>query len=478
MRPGRYAVQAGNKVRRRALLGGALGASLALPWLEVTSDLRRAVAQPLPSPKRFLTFFVPGGCFESVFWPARNSETDFTLSAILEPLAPFKNQMLVLDGIEVKTMAEGFGHPHARGMTGLLTGVSLPEGPYDFFIGGPASFPNSTSLDHVIGNHIGASNKFKTLEFGVLWPTYDNGALPTNILSYSAPGQPAPPMADPYQAFLRLFSDFAGTPAEVAAAERRTRMTRMVLNATNQEFAAIRPLVGAIDQQRLDEHLSRLHELKSRLDLNGAAASATCHAPEPALTAADGVGGYDTGAPVGELGNGGLDQSLSARIPVIGKQMMDMLVLSFACDLTRSATLTWTDAASRAYFPWLGLPQNHHYYQHQGSVEGHSAILTWYMQQLAYLLGQLAATPEGDHTLLDSTVVLFGSEISVPTNHGRHRVPRMLFGGGKTFRMGRHLTFDNASHNDLLVSIQNAFGIESAQFGEPKFTTGPLTGLV
>ncbi len=478
MRPGRYAVQAGKKIRRRALLGGALGASLALPWLEVTSDLRRAVAQPLLAPKRFLTFFVPGGCFESVFWPTRSSETDFTLSSILGPLAPFKDQMLVLDGIEVKTMAEGFGHPHARGMTGLLTGVSLPEGPYDFFIGGPASFPNSTSLDHVIGNHIGAENKFKTLEFGVLWPTYDNGALPTNIISYSAPGQPAPPMADPYQAFLRLFGDFGGTPEQVAAAERRSRRTRMVLDATNQEFAAVRPLVGMTDQQRLDEHLQRLQELRARLDLSGGATSATCHEPQPALTEADGVGGYDTGAPVGELGNGGLDQSLSARIPAIGKQMMDMLVLSFACDLTRSATLAWTDAASRAYFPWLGLPQNHHYYQHQGAVEGHSAILTWYMQQLAYLLGQLAATPEGDHSLLDSTVVLFGSEISVPTNHGRNRVPRMLFGGGDTFRLGRHLTFDNASHNDLLVSIQNAFGIESPQFGDPKYTTGPLTGLI
>ena len=176
---------------------------------------------------------------------------------VLQPLAPFRNQMLILDGSEVKTMAEGFGHPHARGMTGLLTGVSLPRGAYDFFIGGPAGFPNSTSLDHVIGKRIGADRKFKTLEFGVLCPTYQNGALTTNIISYSGPGQPAPPMADPYQAFMRVFSGLGDTPQESVTSRLRARKTRLVLEATAREFASIRPLVGASDRIRLDEHLRR-----------------------------------------------------------------------------------------------------------------------------------------------------------------------------------------------------------------------------
>src|SRR5216684_6807032 len=103
MRLGSFAVRAGKQIRRRALLGGALGASLALPWLEVTSELKRANAQPVP-PKRFLVFFVPGGCFEADFWPARTSDTDFTLTSILQPLSTFKNQMLILDGIDVPTM--------------------------------------------------------------------------------------------------------------------------------------------------------------------------------------------------------------------------------------------------------------------------------------------------------------------------------------------------------------------------------------
>jgi hypothetical protein len=475
MKLGTYAVRTGNRIRRRALLGGALGASLALPWLEVTSDLARAAA--VTPPKRFLVFFVPGGVFDDLFWPTTTSETDFTLSSILQPLAPFKKQMLVLDGIEVKTMADGYGHPHARGMTGLLTGVSLPQGPYDFFIGGPAGFPNSTSLDHVIGDRISSTNKFKTLEFGVLWPTYENGALPTNIISYSGPGQPAPPMADPYEAFMRLFSDLGGAGQNAAAAQLKNRKTRIVLDATAQEFAAIRPLVGAADQRRLDEHLQRFREIERSLDASVVTTSASCHKPDPSPTVADRVG-YDTGGAVSELGNGGLDLGVSARIPTIGKQMMDMLVLSFACDLSRVASLAWTDAASRAYFPWLGLSQNHHYYQHFPGQAEHGKILNWYMQQLAYLLGQLASIPEGDHTLLDSTLVYFGSEIGYPQTHGRTRVPRILFGGGSTFRMGRVLKVANASHNDLLVSLQNAFGIDSGQFGDPKYTTGPLNGLV
>ena len=247
---------------------------------EVTSELKRANAQTVP-PKRFLTFFVPGGCFENDFWPVRTSDTDFTLSSILQPLAPFKNQMLILDGIDVPTMAEGFGHPHARGMAALLTGVSLPKGPYDFFIGGPAGFPDSTSLDHVVGNRIGVDNKYKTLEFGVFWPTYQNGALPTNIISYSGPGQPAPPMADPYEAYLRLFSDVGATTEQAAATQLRNRKTRMVLDATAKEFGAIRPLVGVTDQQRLDEHLQRLQEIGRSLDVTGSPLSATCHKPTP-----------------------------------------------------------------------------------------------------------------------------------------------------------------------------------------------------
>ncbi len=477
MKPGRYAIRTASKIRRRALLGGALGASLALPWLEVMGDLKRASAQALVEPKRFVTFFVPGGYYDGFFWPEGDSETDFKLPYILEPLAPHRDKLLLLDGIEVKTAADGFGHPHARGMSALLTGLPLPAGPFDFFIGGPAGFPNGTSLDHAIGAQIGATNKFKTLEFGVLWPTYENGALPTNIISYSAPGQPAPPMSDPYEAYLRIFTDLGGSPEQLAAAELRKAKKHLVLEATSREFGAIRPLVGVNDQQRLDEHLAQLKDLESRLDLSGGTVSATCHKPDPAPTLADRIN-YGTGGAVGELGNGGLDQGVSARMPVIGKQMMDMLVLSLACDLTRVATLAWTDAASRAYFPWLGLNQNHHYYQHFGSAQDHATIFNWYMQQLAYFVGQLAAIPEGDHTLLDSTVILFGSEISEPTHHGRTRVPRMLLGGGKTFNLGRRLKFNDASHNDLLVSIQNAFGITANQFGDPKYTTGPLSGLV
>jgi hypothetical protein len=480
MTTGLAATRIARKIRRRTLMGGAL----ALPWLEVTSSLRRANAQQPTPLKRFVAFFFPGGYFQD-FWPEGGTETEFTLPYCLQPLAPFRDQLLLLDGIDVKSMVEPPGHPHARGMSAFLTGRPLPPGPYDFFIGGPAGFTDGVSLDHVLGEKLREQNKFKTLEFGVLWPTYDSGALPTNVISYSAPGQPAPPMADPYLAFERIFADLGGTPEQELALEIRKKRTRFVLDGTTQEFAALRPLVGAQDQMRLDEHLARIHELASSLDLSGGTLSTTCHKPDPAPTQADSII-YDTGSPVGELGNGGLDMGISARMPAIGKQMMDMLVLSLACDLTRVATLQWTDAASRAFFPFLGLQQNHHYYQHAPRLESmpaagnleHSKIVNWFAEQLAYLVGRLAATPEDDHTLLDSTLILVGSEISDPNVHGHERVPRLLVGGGSAFRLGRHVRFDHASHNDLLVAIQNAFGIDSATFGDARFTTGPLAGLV
>ena len=169
MKPGTFAAKAGKNIRRRALLGGALASSLALPWLEITAKLERADAQAMPSPNGFWFSSCRVGVSRAV--SGRRHERD-RLHAYFHFAAarPLQESNALLDGIEVPTMAEGFGHPHARGMTALLTGVSLPKGPYDFFIGGPAGFPDSTSLDHVIGNRIGADNKFKTLEFGVLWP--------------------------------------------------------------------------------------------------------------------------------------------------------------------------------------------------------------------------------------------------------------------------------------------------------------------
>ncbi len=458
---------------RRALLGAAGGASLAVPWLEALTGRKVAQAATMPSPQRLIVFFTPGGTIRDQFWPT-GTETNFTLPYILQPLQSYQQNLLILDGIDLKPMLDGVGQAHQKGMGGLLTGRALPPGQFAFFSGG-AGFPAGMSIDQAIGAQTGGATKFKTLEFGVIWPTYGSGSLPQNIISYSAAAQPAPPMADPYAAFMRLFADVGASAQQAIATAARAKKTRLVLDAATTEFSLLRPTLGVADQRRIDEHLSRLHDIASGLDAPTGMTNATCLRPD--LSAADSLS-YMTGDGDSHLT---IAQDISARMPKIGQQMMDMMVMSFACDLTRVASIEWTDAASRASFPWLGLNENHHFYQHDGGFQQMpcATICNWFMQQLAYLVKRLAETPEGDHTLLDSTVIFVASEIADPPSHDYRRMPFMLINGSKgPFRTGRYLKFNGLPHNNLLVSLENAFNIQSATFGDPKYCTGPLTGLV
>jgi len=460
---------------RRSLLATAGAATLALPWLEALSGQRIAKAQAATPIKRFLVFFWPGGVIKDQFWPT-GGDTGFELPYILKPMEAFRDRLLLLDGLDLKPMPDGVGQEHAKGMGALLTGRALGPGEFAFFNGGSADFAQGPSVDHVIGQHIGAQNKFKTLEYGVLWPTYGSGPTPQNIINYSAAGQPAQPMRDPYQAFMRVFAGVGGTASEADAFALRNKKTQLVLDAAAKEFEAVSAVVGMEDRARLQEHLARLQEVGASLGA-GSGSGESCKVPT-GITSADQIN-YETG---GDGSHQTIETSTSNRMPIIGKQMMDMAVMSLACDLTRVATVQWTDAASRASFPWLNLHENHHFYQHDGGFQQQPCadICKFFMEQLAYLCTQLSLVKEGDKTLLDSTTILVASEISDPPSHDYRRAPFMLVGdaGGAFKTGGRHLKYDALPHNNLLVSLMNAYGVPGETFGEERYCTGPLTGLI
>jgi hypothetical protein len=159
--------------------------------------------------------------------------------------------------------------------------------------------------------------------------------------------------------------------------------------------------------------------------------------------------------------------------------MMDMLVMAFACDLTAVGTMQWSDTEAKYSLPWLNLPETHYFYENGGGF--HPAelekIYTWYSQQHAYLLDRMAQVDMGGHSLLDESVVFFGTEVQDPATHLKNDMPFLLAGGGGGLRAGRWLRFQHQSHNDLLVSILNLFGVTRSIFGDPKYCTGPLSGL-
>jgi Protein of unknown function (DUF1552) len=461
-----------SKLRRRMLLGGA-GAAALLPWLEVFRGGRLANAAD-PSPiKRFMVFFYPGGVIRNQFWPT-GTETDFTMPYILEPLAPYKDKLLIMDGLEQRNMLEGFGHPHTRGMTGLLTGKATIQGPYAFFLGGSTDFAQAASVDHMIAEKISAGKRFTSLELGVLWPTYGTGPSPQNTISFAGPGQPKQPTADPWKAFQRIFMGVGPSMGGDDTAAIRMKRTQLVLDSASAEFNAIMPTLGAEDRKRIEEHLSRLTEIKSGLTAP-TGTSPSC-VPPTNITAQDTIS-YVTGGDDSHLT---IAQAASNRMPTISRQMIDMAVMSLACDLTRVASIQYTDAASRASFPWLKLNENHHFYQHDGGFQMQPCadIAQFFYGELAYLLKRLSETKEGDQTLLDTTAVLLCSEIGDPPSHDHKRIPFILCGsGGGSFRTGRYVNFGGKPHHSLLVSLLNAYGLPNTMVGDAKFNAGALTGL-
>ena len=201
----------------------------------------------------------------------------------------------------------------------------------------------------------------------------------------------------------------------------------------------------------------------------------TCKAPTKVDTfdynPRSGLMSFDTGSIV--------DTSIDAAIPKVGKYLTDMLVMSLACDITAVASLQWSDTEAKHTFPWLTLPQHHHFYQHDGGFKPMECeqIYTWYSQQHLYLIQQMAAVDMGGHTLLDESVVFFGSELQEPPTHLKGNMPFMLAGNGGGLRTGRWLKYNSLSHNNLLVSILNLFGDTRQTFGTAQYCTGPLTGL-
>jgi hypothetical protein len=147
--------------------------------------------------------------------------------------------------------------------------------------------------------------------------------------------------------------------------------------------------------------------------------------------------------------------------------------------MTAVGTFQWSDTEAKHTFPWLSLSEHHHFYQHDGGFRPAECekIYTWYSGMHLYLLQAMDAVDMGGHTLLDESVVFFGSELQEPPSHQKTDMPLLLAGGGGGLRSGRWLKYDHLSHNNLLVSLLNLFGDMRATLGKPEHCTGPLTNL-
>jgi hypothetical protein len=170
-------------------------------------------------------------------------------------------------------------------------------------------------------------------------------------------------------------------------------------------------------------------------------------------------------------------------MPDVMREQMDLLAASFSCDLTRVVSIQNSSAINAIRFPWLNSMEQGHSLSHMGdsaAPEREQLVQRdiWYAQQLAYLLERLQSIPEGEGTVLDHTLILWCNEISVGNSHAHADMPFVLLGGGWHLRGGRYIQLPSGtSHNNLLLSLLRAFGVEDATFGLPEFCSGPLTQL-
>jgi hypothetical protein len=433
------------RISRRALLGAgaALGASTLLP--------RGVGADTTAPPKRLIVVFSANGTIYDS-WKPTGTESNFTLSTILQPLAPFQSKLLVLSGIEVKSAYNGPGDDHMKGMGGMLTGIELLPGTTQGGAGTPAGFAGGISIDQRIAQDIGSKTRFPSLEFGVMVQSSDVWSR----MIYAGSDQPLPPMEDPVKAFARVFAGSQLSQAQLAILLKRRQS---VLDYAQGSLSSLGPKIGADDRVRVLQHQDSIRQIEKQI----LAQTAACQLPT--------VNGMD----LNDINN----------YPAIATLQMDQLVASLACDQTRIASLQFSHSVSDIPFPWLGIGTGHHTLSHKDDSDTVSQdqlvqINTWYAKQFAYLLKKLDSVPESNgSTLLDNCLVIWMNELAKGNVHSHNPLPVVIAGKcGGALRTGRWLNYANAQpHNNVLVSVANAMGTNITTFGNPAYCTGPLSNL-
>jgi hypothetical protein len=457
------------KLNRRTVLRGMGGVAIALPWLEVMGGAKDAKAQAAVPANRFLSVYTPGGTVLDAFWPT--VATDPSSSPILTPLQPVASKLAVLEGLDYACKD---GEQHQAGIIAFLTGSRQN--------GSPGNYSSYASIDQVIATRFknGPDPKAKpSLQMAVRWATGRSKGLlhPINSVNFedNAAMSAIPPLLDPVAIFNELFGTL--DPNAAPGIDARIARRKSVLDFVHKRYDALSLKLGASDKARLEEHLTKIRDIELALD-KGVVAGAVCHQPTMIDTSK-----YDYAAGLNmTTGEDSVQQSAietDQLIPAVGKLMMDMMVMALACDITAVGSFQWSDTEAKHTFPWLNLMQHHHFYQHDGGFQKADcqSIGTWYSQQHAYLLSEMDKIDMGGHTLLDESVVIFGSELAHPPEHTNTNIPLMLAGAGGGLKGGRHLKYGGRPHNDLLVGILNLFGDTRTTYGHAQFNTAPITDL-
>jgi hypothetical protein len=429
---------------RRDFLGTlTAGAALApfVPYLN-----REAEAQVKP-PVRLLLLFTANGTVPSRYWPT-GGETDFTFPAgqITEPLAPFRAKMIFPMGMK-RPRAGGGGHESA--LRTMWTGAGQTGSG-----GGFGGYANGPSVDQIIAKALPqGQTTFPSLQFGV---QHDGpGANPPvlTVMTYAAANQPLAPESNPYTMFNRLMIGTSGQPTGITPEQLgKIRARRQsVIDLVREDLRALAPKIDRSDRVKIDQHVTSLQAIEKRLNtpiMPGAGAS--CSA---------------TPAPMG------IDLKANESFPALLGIQSSLAVSALACDRTRVASLQWSRGFSQVRHTWVGVSAEHHTLSHMTSANNQNdkyKIDRWYNERMAEFLHQMDSVQEGDGTLLDNTMIVYGNDLAEGAPHSVAPAIGWVAGrGGGKLKTGRFLQLPNFDWTQLLLTACHVMGVTSVnQVGE------------
>lgn len=433
---------------RRTVLRG-LGAALALPLLDSMVPALSAQAKTAARPvKRLGIIYVPNG-IRMEHWTPVGRDRNYEMTRILEPLAPFREDMILVSGLSNAGGPQSSG-VHARASTKFLTGM-----PPKFTQGSDLSA--GISMDQLVARERARETQFSSLELALESAeagTCDVGfsCAYTNTISWRSASTPLPMEHNPRAVFERLFGDSGSTDS--AARLSRLRANRSVLDSVSEKVALLERSLGARDVRQLTEYLDAIRDVERRIEL----AEAQNDRDLPSLE-----------QPVG----------IPPTFEAHARLMFDLQVLAYQADLTRVITFMLGREFSGRSYPEVGAPDAHHPTSHHQNdadkLEKLSRINKFHASQFAYYLEKLKSTPDGAGSLLDHTLVVYGAGMSDGNAHSPANLPILLAGGGGEIKGGRHLRFPTDTPvANLHVTLLGKLGIDAERLAE---STGPLPEL-
>ena len=427
---------------RRSFLQGA-GALIGLPLLDAMIPAF-AETKTAKQPLRMAFVYVPNGIIMPD-WTPKQTGKGFAFPHLLEPLAPFRENLLVVSGMTLnggRALGDGPGD-HARAAASFLTGAHPRKT-------AGADIHNGISVDQFAAQHIGKATRFASLELGCedgkQAGSCDSGysCAYSNSLAWRSPTTPLPPEVNPRAVFERLFGDQADTGLSQA---KRELYQKSILDFVRADTQKLQGQLGANDRRKLDEYLTAVREIERRIE----SAERANQQATPTLE-------KPTGIP--------LDFAEHLRL------MFDLLLAAFQTDSTRIITLMVGREGSGRSYRELGIPDAHHPLTHHKNdaemVDKVRRINRYHAEQFAAFVGRLKATQDAQGSLIENVMILYGSGLSDGNRHQHNELPVVLV-GNRTMLGGRHMRYPQETPMaNLYLAMLEQMGVQAESFSDSK----------